>query len=100
MSSFSVEPAELIRLAARTCDRQSELANLPAGKYTLNAHELDVPELVAPLDAVQDGSRQAMKIINADLVALAERLGATAAGYQEVDSELARQLADLAARLS
>jgi hypothetical protein len=100
MSSFSVDPAELIGLAARTRARHSELAELPAGKYVLNANELDVAELVAPLGAVQDASRHAMKIINGDLATLAERLTATAAGYQTVDEELARQLADLVARLS
>lgn len=100
MTSFSVDPAELIGLAARTRGRQSELAELPAGKYLLNATELDVAELVAPLDAVQGASRQAMKIINGDLGTLAERLTATATGYRTVDEELARQLADLVASLS
>ncbi|MFC0547363.1 type VII secretion target [Kutzneria chonburiensis] len=100
MTSFSVDPAELIGLAGRTRARGAELAELPAGKYLLNAAELDVAELVAPLSAVQDASRQAMKIINGDLTALAERLAATAAGYRTVDEELARQLADVVAQRS
>lgn len=100
MRSFSVEPAELIQLATRTRDRLAELAGMPAAKYTLDARELDVPELAAPLDSVQAGSRHAMEIITADLAAFAERLGAAATGYQEVDTTLARRITDLIARLS
>jgi hypothetical protein len=100
MNSFSVEPAELIGLAARTRASQAELTGLPAGKYMLNAGELDVAELITPLSAVQDASRHAMKIINGDLSSLVERLTATAAGYRTVDEELARQLTDLVNRLS
>ena len=99
MNSFSVEPAELIQLAARTRDRLAELAGMSAAKYTLDARELDVPELAAPLDSVQTGSRHAMEIITADLAAFAERLAAAATGYQEVDATLARHIADLIARL-
>ena len=100
MTSFSVDPAELIGLAARTRARQSELAELPAGKYLLNADELDVAELVGPLSAVQDACRHAMKIINGDLTTLTERLTATAAGYRTVDEDLGRQLAAVVARRS
>jgi hypothetical protein len=100
MRHFSVEPAELIQLAKHAGDRRAELVGMAAAKYTLNACELDVAELVEPLNAVQAGSAHAMKIISDDLDALAERLGATAAGYQEVDVTLARRFAALASALS
>jgi hypothetical protein len=100
MKSFSVEPAELIRLAARTRDRQAELAGMPAGKYALNPRELDVPELAEPLDSVQAASSRALEVINADLLAFAERLSAAGNGYQEVDTTLARHITDVIARLS